>query len=373
MTNGSTQCHCPHCGWWRQDQFYAVCVNWSRQTRWRVNMVADDNKSKYINMVADETRLTPWRLSQRGGLWKKRLHDEFQHAMAKRLSSSRVSAWWLMAIRPTQQNQLHGECHTLWRRDQNQLYGACWQSGWCQQDQPPWQVSTLLLMTIIIIMLVYLYCAAYTWMTMNESSPPCEERRITFNDDGQRVQLARPELPRHITLAYTGCYQLHPHSPSRHYYPRPIAGTNLPIPKGWIAWLAKADCTHITICQSLLHNWMQRHQKKMNLGCPVQDQLNTSEPTAPYIIGRELNLRKLPGRQWESNPQSSEQLQPMTIKTSASTETATTWPTLRKNSNASARMMANDNKTNSMVGGLIVKTNLLWKQNNMQINIGCGI
>ena len=62
----------------------------------------------------------------------------------------------------------------------------------------------------------------------------------------------------------------------------------------------------------------------MNLGWRVQDQLNTSEPTAPYIIVRELNLRKLPGRQWESNPQPSEQLRPMTIKTSASTETATT-------------------------------------------------
>ena len=36
--------------------------------------------------------------------------------------------------------------------------------------------------------------------------------------------------------------------------------------------------------------------------------LDTNEPTAPYIIGRELNLRKLPGRQWESNPQLSEQL-----------------------------------------------------------------
>ena len=47
-------------------------------------------------------------------------------------------------------------------------------------------------------MLVYLYCAAYTRMTMNESSPPCEQRRITFNDDGQRVQLARPKLPAHL-------------------------------------------------------------------------------------------------------------------------------------------------------------------------------
>ena len=41
------------------------------------------------------------------------------------------------------------------------------------------------------------------------------------------------------------------------------------------------------------------------------------------IIGRELNLRKLPDGQWESNPQPSEQLRPMTIKTSASNETAT--------------------------------------------------
>ena len=58
----------------------------------------------------------------------------------------------------------------------------------------------------------------------------------------------------------------------------------------------------------------------MNPGCRVQDQLNTSEPTAPYIMGWELNL----GRQWKSNSQPSEQLRPMTIKTSASTETATT-------------------------------------------------
>ena len=39
-------------------------------------------------------------------------------------------------------------------------------------------------------MLAYLYCAAYTRMTMNESSPPCEQRRITFYVDGQKVQSA---------------------------------------------------------------------------------------------------------------------------------------------------------------------------------------
>ena len=52
----------------------------------------------------------------------------------------------------------------------------------------------------------------------------------------------------------------------------------------------------------------------MNPGCRVRDQLNTNEATAPYIIGRELNLKKLPGRQWKLNPQPSEQLRPMTDK-----------------------------------------------------------
>ena len=86
-------------------------------------------------------------------------------------------------------------------------------------------------------------------MTMYESSPTCEQRRITFNDDGQRVQLARSEL---TASHYIFMYRLLPTTPplpSRHYYPRLIAGTNLPTPKGWIAWLAKADCTHITFAQ----------------------------------------------------------------------------------------------------------------------------
>ena len=98
-------------------------------------------------------------------------------------------------------------------------------------------------------MLAYFYCATYTRMTMNESSPLCEQRCITFNDDGKRVQLARPELP---APHYNCMYRLlptTPPSPSRHYYPRLIAGTNLSTSKGWMAWLAKADCTHVTIAQ----------------------------------------------------------------------------------------------------------------------------
>ena len=98
-------------------------------------------------------------------------------------------------------------------------------------------------------MLAYLNWAAYTRMTMNESSPPCEQRRITFNDDGQRVQLARPKLPAPHYICMYRLLPTAPRSPSRHYYTRLIAGTNLPTHKGWIAWLAKADCTHINFAQ----------------------------------------------------------------------------------------------------------------------------
>ena len=63
------------------------------------------------------------------------------------------------------------------------------------------------------------------------------------------LQMARPELP---APYYICMYRLLPTtlpSPSRNYYPRLIAGTNLPTPKGWIAWLVKADCTHTTFSQ----------------------------------------------------------------------------------------------------------------------------
>ena len=74
------------------------------------------------------------------------------------------------------------------------------QAQWCilwrsMVTNPLGVDSPVTMWALIIIMLAYLYCAAYTRMTMNESSLPCEQRRITFNDDGQRVQLARPELP----------------------------------------------------------------------------------------------------------------------------------------------------------------------------------
>ena len=108
------------------------------------------------------------------------------------------------------------------------------------------------LLVLIIIRLAYLYCAAYTRMTMNESSPPCEQRRITINDDEQRVQLVRPELSTPHYICMYRLLQTTPPSPSRHYYPRLIAGTNLPTPLRWIAWLAKADCTHVIILLIIL-------------------------------------------------------------------------------------------------------------------------
>ena len=58
---------------------------------------------------------------------------------------------------------------------------------------------------------------------------------------GQRVRQARYELPAPHYICMYRLLPTTPPSPSRHYYPRFIVCTNLPTPKGWIAWLAKAD------------------------------------------------------------------------------------------------------------------------------------
>ena len=44
------------------------------------------------------------------------------------------------------------------------------------------------------------------------------------------------------------------------------------------------------ICPWLFNNWIQRYRKEINSGCQVQDQLNTSEPTAAHVKVREINL-----------------------------------------------------------------------------------
>ena len=54
---------------------------------------------------------------------------------------------------------------------------------------------------------------------------------------------------RYITLASPGCYELHPYHCLGIITPRLIPGSNLPTSEGWIAWLAKAHCMHITFAQ----------------------------------------------------------------------------------------------------------------------------
>ena len=106
-----------------------------------------------------------------------------------------------------------------------------------------------------------------------------------FNNDGQRVQYARPELPE---PHYMCMYRLLPTTPpltSRHYYPWLIAGTNLPISKGWIAWWAKADCTYITFAQGYYTikskgagmKWTQVVRSKIN-SIPVNQLRGTLQP-----------------------------------------------------------------------------------------------
>ena len=63
---------------------------------------------------------------------------------------------------------------------------------------------------IIIIMLAYLYCAAYTRMPMNHHHHPVNRGALHFSDDGQRMQLARPELP---APHYICMYRLLPTTP----------------------------------------------------------------------------------------------------------------------------------------------------------------
>ena len=66
-------------------------------------------------------------------------------------------------------------------------------------------------------MLSYLYCAAYTRVTMNESSPPFEQRRIRLSESAVgSTRVTSTTLHLHVQAAtnYTP-----PPSPSRHYYP----------------------------------------------------------------------------------------------------------------------------------------------------------
>ena len=98
---------------------------------------------------------------------------------------------------------------------------------------------------------------------------PHQGRFDIFNDDQQRVQQTLSELPPPYYICMYSCYQLHPSSPSRHYYPRLIAGTNLLTPEGWIAWFAKADCTQIPLPKVII---------QLNSKAPEGNELRLSDP-----------------------------------------------------------------------------------------------
>ena len=156
-------------------------------------------------------------------------------------------------------------------------------------------------------MLAYLYCAAYTRMTMYELSPPFVNiGALHLTMICRECSWLDPSYQSHITFACTGCYQLHPHSPSKHYYPRLIAGTNLPTTKGGIAWLAKTDWTHIILCQMLLHNWIQRHQ--------IEPRLLGPRPTQYQWTNRAVHYRP---RIISETARSAVEVEPTTFRTAA--------------------------------------------------------
>ena len=140
-------------------------------------------------------------------------------------------------------------------------------------------------------------------------------RRFTMCDNGYEW---RADSKVKLLISATEGSYLYP--TSSHYYSRQIAGTNLPTARGWIAWLARP--------RVYVHNLLQSYytmESKGSRGNLTEVEgpkilLDANELTAPYIIGWELNLRKLPVG--SGNPQPSEQLRPMTIKVSASTKTA---------------------------------------------------
>ena len=107
---------------------------------------------------------------------------------------------------------------------------------------------------------------------------------------GRECSWLDPSYQRHITFACTGCYQLHLHHRLGIITP---ASTNFPTPKGWIAWLAKADCTHITFAQGYYTIESKGTRRKSTQ--VVGSKTNSIPVDQPYFIGRELNLRKLPG------------------------------------------------------------------------------
>ena len=138
---------------------------------------------------------------------------------------------------------------------------------------------------------------------------------------GRLCSWLEPSYQRHITFACTGCYQLH------HHHRLGIITPNYCqykfTEKGWIAWLAKADCMHLTYAQgyyTIESKGTRRNEPRLSGPRPTQYQwTNRAVHDRPRIKSQKI-ARSAVGVE----PKPSEQLRPMTIKTSASTETATT-------------------------------------------------
>ena len=114
--------------------------------------------------------------------------------------------------------------------------------------------SRLILSVAILIFYIYIYVyiripGQFIKRRKWWFGPPHQGRFDIFNDDGIECSRLDPTYQRHITFACTGCYQLHPHHRLGIITPDFSPSTNLPTPKGWIAWLAKEDFTHITFAQ----------------------------------------------------------------------------------------------------------------------------
>ena len=130
-----------------------------------------------------------------------------------------------------------------------------------------------------------------------------------FNDDGRECSRLDPTYQSHITFACTGCYQLHPHHRLRHYYPRLIAGTNLPTSKGWIAWLAKAECMYIIFAQDYYTIESKDTERKWT------QVLSGPRPTQYQWTNRAVHYR--PRIKSQKTAQSAEGVEPTTFRTAA--------------------------------------------------------
>ena len=96
----------------------------------------------------------------------------------------------------------------------------------------------------------------------------------------------------------------------------------------WRTWPMSPQLYGVCYCLSNSYAIVFSYNRRFNYRPEFQEQ----QSPHPLISCRAVRRRhyrskiksrwKLPGRQWESNPQPSEQLRPMTIKTSASAETA---------------------------------------------------